>query len=213
MTNITLEHTYRDASAFLAGIDPDWARLVESVGPCRLQPKPAREPYETLVRTVAYQQISTKAGDTVLGRFLALYADGMPSPEQLLATDTDKLRSCGYSMRKVETIQGIARGVIDGVVPGLVEISQMQDAEVIERLVSLKGIGLWTVEMMLIFTLSRMDILPADDLGVRNGYRNLKSLDIAPGVKALTAIGAAWSPYRTVASWYLWRAAEMKRQA
>ena len=195
-----------DATMFLAAIDADWAGLVAQVGPCGHEPKPKRESCEALIRAVAYQQLHVKAGDAILTRLLALYSSSVfPSPAQLLDTEIDALRACGFSARKVETIRGIAMATRDGVVPDLASALALPDEELIARLSALKGIGRWTVEMFLIYSLDRPDILPADDFGVREGYRLLKSLETAPTPKALAAIGAGWSPYRTAAAWYLWR--------
>ena len=198
--------SYHDASAFLANLDEDWRRYVETIGPCLLQPKPARDPYEALVRAIAYQQLHAKAGDAILGRLLALFpAQTFPSPTQILATDVAQLRSCGFSASKIATLQGIAQATLDGVVPDYATARAMEDEGLIERLVSLRGVGRWTVEMLLIYSLERPDILPADDFGVREGYRRLKGLAQQPSRKQMIEIGMAWSPYRTVAAWYLWR--------
>ena len=198
--------THAGASAFLASIDADWARLVAQVGPCGHESKPAREPYEALVRAVAYQQLHVKAGDAILARLLALHPRrAFPSPAQLLDADFDAMRACGFSARKVETIRGIAAATLDGVVPGLSTALALSDKALIARLSVLKGIGRWTVEMFLIYSLDRPDILPADDFGVREGYRLLKSLESAPSAKAMAVIGESWSPHRTAAAWYLWR--------
>jgi DNA-3-methyladenine glycosylase II len=195
-----------DAAAFLAAIDPDWARLVAQVGPCGHEPKPTREPYEALVRAVAYQQLHVKAGDAILARMLALYpGSDFPLPAPLLDTDPQAMRACGFSARKTETIRGIAAATLKGVVPDLATALALPDEELVTRLSALKGIGRWTVEMFLIYSLGRADILPADDFGVREGYRLLKSLETAPPAKAMAAIGADWSPHRTAAAWYLWR--------
>jgi DNA-3-methyladenine glycosylase II len=195
-----------DAAAFLAAIDADWARLVAQVGPCGHAPKPTRKPYEALVRAVAYQQLHVKAGDAILARMLSLYpGSGFPSPKYLLDIDPQAMRACGYSARKVETIRGIAAATLDGIVPDLATALALPDEELVSRLSALKGIGRWTVEMFMIYSLERPDILPADDFGVREGYRLLKSLETAPAAKAMAAIGAIWSPHRTAAAWYLWR--------
>ncbi|MGE7955167.1 DNA-3-methyladenine glycosylase family protein [Pseudomonas sp. NPDC089530] len=194
------------ARTFLAGLDADWARHIEAVGPCLHQPKPTREPYEALVRAIAYQQLHARAGDAILGRFLGLYAQAaFPAPEQILATDVEQLRACGFSASKVATVRGIAEATLSGVVPGYETARAMDDAALIERLSSLRGIGRWTVEMLLIYSLERLDILPADDFGVREGYRRLKGLEQQPTRKQMVEIGQALRPYRTVAAWYLWR--------
>ncbi|CBJ36998.1 na-3-methyladenine glycosylase protein [Ralstonia solanacearum CMR15] len=200
------EHTYRQAAAFLSSLDDDWARHIAAIGPCRHAAKPARDPYEALVRAIAYQQLHARAGDAILGRLLALYPGaGFPSPGQLLDTDAATLRGCGFSATKLATIRGIAQATLDGVVPTRDQALALPDEALIERLVTLRGVGRWTVEMLLIYTLERADILPADDFGVREGYRRLKHLETAPTRRQMTEIGRAWRPYRTIAAWYLWR--------
>lgn len=202
---MAIPQAHAQAVDFLSKLDADWARLVEVVGPCQFEPKPQRDPYQALVRAVAYQQLHPKAGDAILARLLALHQDVFPQPQQLLDTPFDALRACGFSARKIETVQGIALGALSGAVPSHAQAASMADEDLIHQLVQLKGIGRWTVEMLLIFTLQRMDILPADDYGIALGYQRLKGLDQPPKPKALARIGKAWSPYRTVASWYLWR--------
>lgn len=201
---MTTADFYTEASHFLMHIDSDWNNLIQAIGPCTFTPKPEREPYEALIRAVAYQQLSTKAGDTILGKFIRQFG-AFPTPSQLIAAEFNDLRGVGFSGRKIETLKGIAEGAISGLVPTREAAEAMSDEALIEQLVTLKGIGQWTVEMMLMFTLERMDILPADDFGVTNGYRRLKKLDAAPKRKQMAEIGTVWSPYRTVASWYLWR--------
>ncbi|MBF4208098.1 DNA-3-methyladenine glycosylase 2 family protein [Pseudomonas donghuensis] len=197
---------YAEAQTYLAALDRRWAAHIEAVGPCLHQPKPTRDPYQALVRAIAYQQLHAKAGDANLGRFLALYPDtGFPSPEQVLATTPEQLRGCGFSANKLATIQGIARARVEGLVPDYQQASALADEALIERLVNLRGVGRWTVEMLLIYTLERMDILPADDFGVREGYRRLQGLEKQPTRRQMIDLGKRWSPYRTVAAWYLWR--------
>ena len=197
------------AVAHLAASDPDWASLIACVGRCGLQPKPEREPYEALIRAIAYQQLHARAAGAILNRFLALYPDvSFPSPTSILATDGNILRACGFSAAKVTTIHGIAERTLDGIVPARSAALAMTDEELISRLVSLRGSGRWTVEMFLIHTLERPDVLPVDDFGVREGWRVMKSLSKQPMPKELFKIGLAWSPYRSTATWYLWQAAE-----
>jgi DNA-3-methyladenine glycosylase II len=194
------------AAAHLSQLDEDWAAHVARIGPCLHAPKPAREPYEALIRAVAYQQLHSKAGDAILRRFLALYPEQIfPTPAQLLATDPAQQRACGFSSTKLATIRRIAEATQDGTVPNLVVAQEMADEALIERLSSLKGIGRWTVEMLLIYSLSRMDVLPGDDFGVREGYRRLKALQKAPTPREVREIGQRWTPFRTAAAWYLWR--------
>jgi DNA-3-methyladenine glycosylase II len=194
------------ASMALSGVDEDWARHVESIGPCRLEAKPAREPYEALIRAVAYQQLHAKAGDAILARFLAQFPDSQfPQAAAVLGTDETALRGCGFSVSKVATIRGIARAALDGIVPTRAEAVELSNDALIGRLVGIRGIGRWTVEMFLIYTLNRSDVLPIDDFGVRDGYRRLKGLDVMPTPRQMREIGEAWKPHRTVAAWYLWR--------
>jgi DNA-3-methyladenine glycosylase II len=197
---------YRQAAKFLSDQDADWASHIATVGPCRHEAKPAREPYEALVRAIAYQQLHAKAGDAILRRLLALYpGTSFPSPEQLLATDPESQRACGFSATKLATIRGIAQAAVDEIVPTLDEAQCLSDAALIERLTPLRGVGRWTVEMFLIYSLERFDVLPVDDFGVREGYRRLKRLEKAPTPRQMRDTGEAWSPWRTVAAWYLWR--------
>lgn len=202
---------YAQATQFLSTIDDDWAQLIKTVGACTLdtEAEPELNPYQALVQAVAYQQLHGKAGDAIFARFKNLFSqDGkgeFPQPKQLITANFDDLRACGFSARKIETICGIANGAMCGIVPSREEANNMSDAALIERLVTLKGIGQWTVEMMMIFTLKRMDILPVDDFAVVEGYKRLKNLAVAPKRKEMAEIGKAWSPYRTIASWYLWR--------
>jgi DNA-3-methyladenine glycosylase II len=198
-------NNYQSATDYLAKLDADWGQLIALVGPCSFTPKPAREPYEALIRAVAYQQLHAKAGDAILNRLLSIYGHEFPSPHQLLSTSFEALRACGFSAKKIETISGIASAALTGIVPTRTQADLMTDEDLIARLVTLKGIGRWTVEMLLIFTLERMDVLPADDFGVAHGYQRLKKLATAPKRKELSEIAQAWSPYRTIASWYLWR--------
>jgi DNA-3-methyladenine glycosylase II len=201
----TENHHYAAATQLLSHLGDDWAHLIQQVGACTLKPTDYIEPYEALVRAVAYQQLSTKAGDAIFGKLKAHFSGSIPAPAALMHASFDDLRVCGFSGRKVESLQGIAKGALEGMVPSRMLADEMSNEALIQQLVKLKGIGQWTVEMMLIFTLGRLDVLPVDDFGVREGYKRLKSLPEAPKPKVLAEIGLAWQPYRTVASWYLWR--------
>lgn len=201
------------AAAHLVACDPHWAPLIARVGPPDLALKPMREPWEALVRAIAHQQIHGRAAEAILGRFIALYpGHEFPTPSAVIATDDTVMRACGFSAGKVASIRGIAEGARSGLVPTLAEAQTLSDDELIARLVTLRGVGRWTVEMLLMFTLARPDVLPIDDFGVREGWRQLKQLEKQPKPKALGAIGQAWSPWRSAAAWYLWRAAELSRK-
>jgi DNA-3-methyladenine glycosylase II len=202
--------TFDPAMQYLIAVDDDWARLIADVGDCGLKTNPGREPYEALVRSISYQQLHGRAAEAILGRLLDMYPDQpFPTPSNILATDPALMRACGFSTTKVATIREIAQKTQDGVVPTLADAQLMSNEELIERLVQLKGVGRWTVEMLLIFTLERWDVLPVGDFGVREGYRLLKSLSKQPTPKELSTIGAAWSPYSSIAAWYLWQAASL----
>lgn len=203
---------YQSATDFLSNLDGDWAQLIATVGACTIdnETEPTLNIYEALVQAVAYQQLHGKAGDAIFARFTHLF-NGFPTPEALIRSQFDDLRACGFSGRKIETIQGIALGAINGLVPSRHVADSMTDTELIARLVTLKGIGQWTVEMMLIFTLQRMDILPVDDFAVVEGYKRLKKLEIAPKPKHMAKIGLMWSPHRSIASWYLWRVPKLHK--
>ncbi|HEY9193612.1 MAG TPA: DNA-3-methyladenine glycosylase [Methyloversatilis sp.] len=205
MNDLGNAQRWADAERHLAALDADWANLVATVGPCLLEPGALREPWQALVRAVAYQQLHGRAAEAIFGRFLALYDDGFPTSAQLLATEPDAMRACGFSARKVDTIRGIAEGAASGLVPERAQACAMDDEALVARLVTLRGIGRWTVEMMLMFTLDRTDVLPADDFGVRDGYRRLRSLDALPTPRRIAQMGEPWRPWRSAASWYLWR--------
>jgi len=201
-----LDAFYSQATDHLRQQGPAWAAHIDAIGPCLHQPLPTRDPYQALVRAIAYQQLHAKAAEAILGRFLALYpGHDFPSPEQLLATTPEQLRACGFSGRKISTVQAVAQGWLDGLVPDHTEARQLGQEVLVERLTRLPGVGRWTVEMLLIYTLEQMDILPVDDFGVREGYRRLQGLEAQPTPRQLKELGTAWSPYRTVAAWYLWR--------
>lgn len=201
------------AVSYLVSLDSDWKDLITRVGRCGLQFQPEREPYEALIRAVAYQQLHGRAAEAILKRFLALYpGERFPMPESILATDESLLRACGFSAKKISTIRGLAENTLSGIVPSRSAAKAMKDEELVLRLVSLRGIGRWTVEMFLIFTLERLDVLPAHDLGVREGWRVMKCLSKPPLPAELSRIGLAWSPYRSVATWYLWQAAEQSKR-
>jgi DNA-3-methyladenine glycosylase II len=202
---------YDGTVAFLTNLDDDWAKLVALVGPCRHDPT-AREPYEALVHAIAYQQLTAKAGDAILGRLEALFQGrDFPGPEDLVAAEFDTLRTCGFSASKIATIKTIAKETMAGAIPTRDVAVTMDDETLISRMVAIKGIGRWTVEMLLMYSLERMDVLPADDFGVREGYRALKSLPKPPKPKELREISRAWTPHRTVATWYLWRIPRERR--
>ncbi|MBW4022853.1 MAG: DNA-3-methyladenine glycosylase 2 family protein [Proteobacteria bacterium] len=197
------------ARRHLREVEPAFAPLIKRIGPCRINPERAREPFEALLRAIAYQQLHSRAAEAILGRFLALYPEeAFPRPEQILLTDVLALKGCGWSENKIAAIHDLCRKALEGTVPTRRAAQRLDDAALIERLTTVRGIGRWTVEMLLIFTLGRPDVLPIDDFGVQEGYRILNGLEVRPKPKALAEIGRPWAPYRSTAAWYLWRAAD-----
>ena len=194
--------------------DRRFAALIRRVGPPGLAVEKRRSPYEALTRAIAHQQLHGRAALAILGRFEALYpGQSFPTPAQVLATEDVALRACGFSATKIACIRAIAAATLDGTIPTRRESTRLSDEALIERLTTIRGIGRWTVEMLLIFTLGRPDVLPVDDFGVRDGYRALHKLDAQPKPKELAEIGVAWSPHRSLAAWYLWRASDEAKRA
>ncbi len=193
--------------------DPRWAGLIARVGPPRLAIDRVRSPYEALLRAIAHQQLHGRAAEAILARFAALSAEPgtLPAPAALLALSEAQLRGCGFSGSKIAALRDIAAHAEAGVVPTRRACARLSDAALIERLTAIRGVGRWTVEMLLIFTLGRPDVLPVDDFGVREGYRLLHGLAVQPKPRGLAELGAAWAPFRSTAAWYLWRAAELGR--
>ena len=190
-------------------------RLIREHGPCTLTPDARRSPFESLVRAVAHQQLHGAAAESILRRFRGLVpaaARRFPKPAEFQALSDDALRGCGFSHAKIASLRDIAAKTIAGVVPGSRAIVALSDADIIERLTEVRGVGRWTVEMLLIFKLGRPDVLPADDFGVRNGYRLAFELAELPRPKEVLAYGERWRPFATTAAWYLWRAADAARE-
>ena len=192
---------------------PPFAALIKRVGPPRIQVDRQRDLYEALVRAIAHQQLNGRAAETILGRFVAQVPGAeFPTPDQVLALPDEAFRNSGFSGSKTAAIRDIAAKALDGTVPTRRAAARLSDDALIERLVTIRGVGRWTVEMLLIFTLGRPDVLPVDDFGVREGYRVLHGHDEQPKPKALAEIGQAWAPYRSFATWYLYRAVEEARR-
>jgi 3-methyladenine DNA glycosylase/8-oxoguanine DNA glycosylase len=182
-------------------------RLIKKVGPCGWKPDKRRSPFEALVQSVAYQQLNGTAAATIFRRVKALYPGRrFPSPEELLATPDDLLRGAGLSRAKVAAIKDIAAKTLAGVVPTSRAIARMDSELIIEQLTTIRGVGPWTVEMLLMFKLGRADVLPVTDYGVRKGFALTYQLKDLPTPDELRAHGEKWRPYRSIAAWYLWRA-------
>jgi len=187
-------------------------KLIRIHGPCEIEPDATRTPFQSLVSAVAHQQLHGKAAETILKRFRVLFGDRMPSAQKLAAVDDDALRGCGFSRAKVAALRDIAAKTIEGVVPGSREIAKLTDEDIISRLTAVRGVGRWTVQMLLIFKLGRPDVLPADDYGVRAGFQSIFGKDELPSPKEVLHYGERWRPYATTAAWYLWRAADAAKE-
>jgi len=204
--------TMRRRERALAARDPVMARLIAAAGPCTLSPQMELPPFETLARAIAHQQLNGTAAERILGRFTALYAPAaFPEPAALTTTADEPLRACGFSFAKIRALRDLADKVCAGVVPDTPELHQLADRAIVERITGVRGIGPWTVEMLLIFQLGRPDVLPVDDFGVCNGFRLAYGLKGMPTPRALADFGERWAPQRTLAAWYLWRAVDLAR--
>jgi 3-methyladenine DNA glycosylase/8-oxoguanine DNA glycosylase len=206
---MSLPFDLAEATKYLAERDESLKRLIEETVPFQIDIADAQSPYEVLLESITYQSISGKAAATIFGRIKALGSNGRPpSPEQMLKLRKPALRKAGLSGAKVLAMKDLAQKTINGVVPTYEQALAMSDDELVERLVSVRGIGAWTVEMFLIFRLGRPDVLPIHDLGVKKGWSVTYGKKHMPKPKELLAFGDRWRPYRTVASWYMWRAFE-----
>ncbi|MEY4917802.1 MAG: DNA-3-methyladenine glycosylase [Verrucomicrobiota bacterium] len=197
----------------LSAVDPVMRKLIREVGACKLEHEPSRSPFQSLVQAVAHQQLNGTAANTILTRFIKLFPKRkFPKPEDLAKVTDEQIRACGFSYAKIAAIRDIAAKTLDGTIPSARKIGKMSDEEIIERLTEARGVGRWTVEMLLIFQLGREDVLPADDFGVRNGFRIAYKKREMPKPKALLKFGQRWRPHGTTAAWYLWRAADAAKK-
>lgn len=199
------------AMNFLKDADLDLAKIIQYEKTCRLQVKEKQEPYFALLEAVAGQQLHAKAVTAILNRLKALNDGSFPDPQQLLTYSDTELRACGFSFRKIMTLQKLALATIEGKLPSYAQAQNMSDQELIDLLTQLPGVGIWTVEMFLIFTLGRLDIMPVHDFGIREGWKICKNLTEQPKPKELKELTQSWSPYRSIGAWFLWRAADQKK--
>jgi DNA-3-methyladenine glycosylase II len=201
---------YQAAVAHLKKSDAKLRVLIEKVGEPAIKLRHSHTIFYALMRAIVYQQLAGAAAAAILGRVEAL-ADGYEmTPEQLLSLPDERLRGAGLSKNKMAALRDLASKVLDGTVPTSKQMARMKEEDIIERVTQVRGIGRWTVEMLLIFRLGRMDVLPLDDFGVRKGFQKAYKLKDMPTKKELAARGERWSPWKSVASWYLWRSCEMK---
>ncbi len=209
------------AIAHLSAADAKLGALIERAGPFTLKLDPAPSPFESLIESILYQQLHGKAAATIHRRVREIYG-GDPAPQALLDTPEERLRAAGVSANKIKALRDLAAKTLDGTVPAHRVIQKMSDTEIVEHLTQVRGIGPWTVEMLLIFRMGRPDVLPVTDYGVRKGYaltfmrvpksRAIEAADL-PLPAQVEKRGRRWAPYRSVASWYLWRACDLARNA
>jgi DNA-3-methyladenine glycosylase II len=198
-----------EAVEHLCRADKTLARLIKKVGPCTMKLR-RRTPFVALVSAVTYQQLNGTAAETILKRFIALYpGKRFPAPEDVLATSIERMRAAGLSRAKAAAIKDIAAKTMEGIVPSSRLILKLSNEEILERLTIVRGVGPWTVEMLLMFTLGRLDVLPVTDYGVRKGFAVTFGWKDLPTPKELLEYGERWRPHRSTAAWYLWRALEL----
>jgi methylated-DNA-[protein]-cysteine S-methyltransferase len=202
------------AAEHLRASDAALARVIDAAGPFRLELKKTPSLFGALAEAIVYQQLTGKAAATIYARVCALFprAHGGPTAEQILRVSDDKLRGAGLSRPKLLALRDLARKAAEGEIPTLAEVHRMEDEEIVSRLTAVRGIGRWTVEMLLIFRLGRPDVLPAEDYGIRKGFALAFKKRELPAPMNVEKRGERWKPYRSVASWYLWRAVELAKK-
>jgi len=202
-----------EAHKHLSSRDPVMRLLIKEHGLCELVPETRRSPFQSLVQAVAHQQLNGTAANTILARFRKLFPGRkFPRPEDLAGVTDEQIRACGFSWAKIKSIRDIAEKTLAGIIPTPREIIRLTDDEIVLRLTQVRGVGRWTVEMLLIFQLGRRDVLPVDDFGVRTGFRHAYKKRGLPAPKELLKFGEVWRPHRTTASWYLWSAADAMKK-
>jgi DNA-3-methyladenine glycosylase II len=211
----------RTAVAALAAADPRMAAAIERVGPCTLVIRREGSHFDSLARSIVYQQLSGKAAATIYGRFVEqcgtggaqddrmAASPGAPTPEAVLAHDEATLRACGLSTAKTAAIRDLAQHVVDGRLP-LDRLDEMDDESIIDALVAVRGIGPWTAQMFLMFRLGRPDVLPVLDLGVKKGAQRIYRMRALPDADRLEKVARTWRPWATIGSWYCWRVLDME---
>ncbi len=205
----TTAEIWKAGIGHLCRVDPHLARVITAYTGPPLDNQRRRSPFEFLLRSIIYQQLSGQAAGTIHLRFLALFPMKRPTPERVSQLKPASFRKVGVSGGKERAILDLARHARAGLIPGFAALEQMDDEQIIETLTAIHGIGRWTVEMLLIFQLGRPDVLPVADLGVRKGFARMRGKKVLPTPKQLTRAAKKWQPYRSIGSWYCWRATEM----
>lgn len=191
--------------------DPKLAKVIRQVGAFPTEKQKPQPPFESLMRSIVYQQLAGKAAATIFGRVKALGANGFPTPEEMLAMGDDRLRGAGLSRQKIAAVKDLAAKTLDGTVPELAVLRGMNPEDIVERLTQVRGIGEWSVQMFLMFRLGHPDVLPIRDLGIQKGFQIVYGKRKTPKPKIILEFGELWRPYRSIASWYLWRAVDVAK--
>src|ERR1700680_908966 len=194
----------------LSRADRHLARGIRRIGSVPTKKRKPQHPYASLLQAIVYQQIAGKAAEAIFGRVIALGANGFPTPEEILRARKTKLRRAGLSRQKIAAVKDLAKKTMDGTVPSLAASRRMSEEEILERLTQVHGIGEWSVHMFLMFQLGRPDVLPIHDYGIRKGFQHVYGLEDEPKPLAVLEHGERWRPYRSIASWYLWRAVDQR---
>jgi DNA-3-methyladenine glycosylase II len=203
----------QEAVQHLSSVDPTLGRLMQRVGPFSMQLRRMHNPFEALSRNIIFQQLHGNAAEAIHGRVIALFGKKRLHPQDILEAPEERLRSAGLSRAKLVALKDLAAKTLDGTVPTLARLRRMDDEEIIERLTEVRGIGRWTVEMLLIFRLGRPDVLPVGDYAVRKGFSLVYGEKELPKPRELFHYGERWRPFRSVASWYMWRVHELPTDA
>lgn len=201
-----------EAVRYLASVDATLGRLMKRAGPFNMQLQRMNNPFETLARNIIYQQLHGNAAAAIHRRVLALFGQDKLRPQDILEASEESLRGAGLSGAKLAALKDLAAKTLDRTVPTLARLRRMTDEEIIEHLTEVRGIGRWTVEMLLMSRLGRPDVLPVGDFAVRKGFQITYDLEEMPKPKALAEYGERWRPFRSVASWYMWQAVGLDRQ-
>ena len=202
----------KEAIKSLSKADKKLGQLIKKVGGLDIDPPARLNPFEALLRSIVYQQLSGKAASTIHGRVKALFPSRTINPADVITMPDDTLRSAGMSRAKVAAVKDLAQKTGDGLVPSGAQLRKMSDEEIVARLTQVRGIGEWTVQMVLMFQLGRPDVLPVKDLGVRKGFMITYNLNDMPIEKEMAAYCECWRPFRSVASWYMWRAVDLENE-
>ncbi len=199
------KNEYQKASLFLSNLDRDWEALITKVGECNLKLSHELKPYQALIKSVIFQQLHPTAGNAIFKRFLLSFNNQFPKDQIILDSPSSQLKQCGLSQNKLNTIIEIAKNSADGDFPNIHQFNKMNEIEIISTLTSIKGIGEWTAQMLMIFNLGFFNIMPAKDLAIRKNYQTLKCLKDSISPKEILTISKLWHPYKSIASWYLWQ--------